>query len=500
MYAIDVSTVFGTAPTWNPGYDAEKVLRRMECHGIAAALAVSLRGVHDDHVSGNAETLAVCRANPRLIPVATINPLRGFGLAEDVAQIRAGGFKAVRLFPGIVFQDWSTASLSAERVVRAVAPLGLPIIAPGSNAAHIAPLARLTYELGLPLVLVNAFYYTQAEVEEALRRFPNVHLDTGHLGTPDAITLLAQEFGAERILYGSDAPVMGPQASMNMVFRADLTPAEKQLILAGNAQRIFGIAPSAIVPTAEEACFRAYPGPKIDVHAHLHASYYRFPMSPAGVDFVLDSCRRYDIETVIASSAPGIFYDMASGNAEMKALIDGHPELRGYVVVNANDLTGSAEQLAYYYKFANFVGAKIHCEYSGQPTASPGIRALFAEIARHGRPVKIHNNGAGWEQALHDLAAAHPGLPIILAHGGGFNTPKIMKDAPNVYFEFAGSGINCEVIRNALQVLGSERLLFGTDQDLFDAAFELGGYWDADFTPEQAEMIMYTNAKRLFGL
>jgi predicted TIM-barrel fold metal-dependent hydrolase len=500
MYAIDVSTVFGTAPTANPGYGVEKVLRRMESHGIAAALTVSLRGVHDDHVSGNAETLAACRAHPPLIPVATINPLRGFGLTEDAAQIKAGGFKAIRLFPGVAFQDWSAASLSAERVLRAVASLGLPIIAPGHIGAHIAPLARLTHALGLPLVLVNAYYYTQAEAEEALRRFPNVYLDTGHLGTPDAITLLAREFGAERILYGSDAPVMGPQASLNMVFRADLTPDQKEMVLAGNAMRLFGIAASSIIPAAAEACFRAYAGPKIDVHAHLHASVYRFPMSPAGPDFVLDSCRRYNIETVIASSAPGIFYDMASGNAEMKALIDGHPELRGYVVVNANDLAGSAEQLEHYYKFDNFIGAKIHCEYSGQPTASPAIRALFAEIARYDRPVKIHNNGSGWEQALHDLATAHPRLPIILAHGGGFDTPKIMKDVPNVYFEFAGSGINCEVIRNALDVLGPERLLFGTDQDLFDAGFELGGYWDAGLTPEQAEMIMYTNAKRVFGL
>jgi len=498
MYAIDVNTVFGTAPTWNPGYGVEKVLQRMASHGVAAALTVSLRGVHDDHVSGNAETLAACRANPRLIPVATINPLRSYGLAEDVAQIKAGRFKAIRLFPGVAFQEWSAASLSAERVLRAVAPLGLPIIAPANNAAHIAPLSRLTHELGLPLVLVNTFYYTQAEVEETLRRFPNVHLDTGHLGTPDAITRLTQEFGPERILYGSDAPVMGPQASMNMVFRADLSPEQKELILAGNAIRIFKL--DAALAATKAAAFRAYEGPKIDAHAHLHASVYRFPMSPAGADFVLDSCRRYNIETVIASSAPGIFYDMASGNAEMKELIDGHPELRAYVVVNANDLAGSRKQLEYYYQFDNFVGVKIHCEYSGQPTGSPASCALFAEIARHGRPVKIHNNGAGWEQALHDLAATYPKLPIILAHGGGFNTPKIMKDVPNVYFEFAGSGINCEVIRNALEVLGPERLLFGTDQDLFDAGFELGGYWDAGFTLKQAEMIMYKNAKRLFGL
>jgi len=293
---------------------------------------------------------------------------------------------------------------------------------------------------------------------------------------------------------------MGPQASLNMVLRARLTDAQKAQILAGNAIRIFKLDPATLPAAPEPVAFRAYEGPKIDVHTHLHASYYRFPISPAGASFVLDSCRRYNIETVIASSAPGIFYDMASGNAEMKELIHEHPELRAYVVVNANDLAGSREQLEYYYKFDNFVGAKIHCEYSGQPTASSAIRALFAEVARYGRPVLIHNHGAGWEQALHDLAVAHPKLPIILAHGGGFNTPKIMRDVPNVYLEFSGSGINCDVIRNALEVLGPERLLFGTDQDLFDAGFELGGYWDAGLTPEQAELIMYRNAKRLFEL
>ena len=500
MYAIDVNTIFGTTPHWNPDYGLQKVLSRMESHGIAASLTVSLRGVHDDHVTGNAETLATCRANPRLLPVATINPIRGYGLDEDVRQIQAGGFVAVRLFPGVAFQEWSPGSLSVRRVLEAVAPLGLPIIAPAFRESNIAPLAEITAGLGLPLVFVNTFYHSQAELEEALRRYPNVMVDTAHLGTPDAVTLLAEEFGCDRILYGSDSPVMGPQASMNMVFRANLTDSQKAQILAGNAIRVFKLAERNLPAASQPAAFHMYDGPKIDIHAHLHSGFYRFPMSPAGTDFVLDSCRRYNIEKVISSSASGIFYDMASGNEDTRMLIDGHPELLAYVVTNPNDLDASVAELERYYRLPNFVGAKIHCEYSGQPTGSPAIRALFAEIARLGRPVKIHNNGGGWEHALHDLAAAHPSLPIILAHGGGFNTPRIMKDTPNVFFEFAGSGISCDTIRNALGIFGPERLLFGTDQDLFDAGFELGGYWDAGLSPHEAEMIMYTNAKRLFGL
>jgi len=169
-------------------------------------------------------------------------------------------------------------------------------------------------------------------------------------------------------------------------------------------------------------------------------------------------------------------------------------------VVNPNYLEASRAEMARYLHCDNFVGVKIHCEYSQTPTASDKMKALFAEIARYGRPVLIHNAGAGWAEALRDLALAHPHLPIILAHGGGFGTGRIVADAPNIYLEFCGSGLTRGVIADALATLGPERLLFGTDQDLFDPAFILGTYYDTGFTAEQADMIMYGNAKRLFNL
>lgn len=503
MLPVDANTFFGIDPGLKADYGLATLLQLMESHGIAGALTLSLRGLHDDHHAGNAETLAACRANPRLIPVATINPERGMGLEEDIAQIKAGGFRAIRLFPGEAWQRWSPFNLAFQRVFDRLVPLGLPIIAPVENRDAIAPLARATAEAGLPILFVGTSYATQSEVEAVAHRYPHVHVETSRLATPDAITLLAREIGADRILYGSSTPLFSPQPSMNMIFRADLTAEERSLILSGNAVRLFHLAEATMLPQDEEARFRSYDGPKIDVHAHLLLGHYRFP-SKSGPHVVLDHCRRFSLERVIASSALGIFYDMEAGNREMKEIIDAHPGFRGYVVTNPNYLELSCAQMEHYLQFDNFVGVKIHCEYSQTPTDSDKLRALFAEIARHGRPVLIHNMGSEFAEALRDLALTYPHMPIILAHGRGdgitFGLSRIVADAPNIYLEFCTTAPTRSLLADALATIGPERLLFGTDQDLHDPGFGLGMYYDAGLTPEQEVKIMYRNAKRLFDL
>jgi predicted TIM-barrel fold metal-dependent hydrolase len=215
---------------------------------------------------------------------------------------------------------------------------------------------------------------------------------------------------------------------------------------------------------------------------------------------MLEYARRYNLEKIIISSALGIVYDMAEGNRELKEWIDPHPGLLGYVVTNPNFVEESAAEMAHYYQFPNFVGAKIHAEYSRTPTAAPRMAALYAEIAKHGRPVKIHNHGPEWLAALCGLARRHRNLPIILAHGGGWGTGPTIRDEPNIFLEYCSSGSTPGQIQEGLQSVGDDRILFGTDQDLFDPAYAFGKYHDAGMTPAQAEKVMYTNAKRLYNL
>jgi len=524
MFAIDINTCFGVQPTTQADYGLETLTYEMARHGIAAALTLSLRGYYDDHVSGNIETLAACRANSRLIPVAAINTMRGLGLAEDIAQIKAGGFRAVRLRLDVPFQYRPPDSLFFRRIFELLAPLHLPVMVSVNPSTEISWFARVAAEFDLPLVFLgpgSTDGELWAEIAEAARRYPGFYTDSSRIGGGGlgVMDRLVGEIGVEHLLYGSNLPFLTPQASLNAVFVSGLTSEEKAQVLYGNALQLFGLEETALQPQPEEAEFRGYAGPTIDVHTHINLGTHHgshIPMDPASS---LQQLRRFNIERAIASSWQGIAYDMVAGNREMKGAIDAHPELLGYVVVNPNYLERSCAEMDYYYRFDNFVGAKIHCPYSGQPTAGQPIRALLKEIARRGRPVLIHNDGAGWPEAIRDVAQEYPGLPIIIAHGGyiphGGYTPALrelpnmyfdtpaLRELPNVYFDFCISTPGRGNIRSHLDAVGAGRLLFGTDMDPlsgYDPTWSLGQYYDAELTTDEAKAIMYENAKRLFNL
>jgi predicted TIM-barrel fold metal-dependent hydrolase len=220
MYAIDINTCFGTLPRGATDYRLTTLHELIDKSGIAAALTFSLRGTSDDHVAGNVETEAVCSSDPRLIAVATINPLRGIDLERDLAMLASGGFRAVRFDCGGWGQAWSPDSLMFRRILRALAPLHLPILAPAGNSRQIAGLVEATAAAGLPLVLLESAYDTLADVAIAAADYTHVYLDTTRLATPNVIELLLESVSVDRILYGSGAPFNAPQASMNVVFRA----------------------------------------------------------------------------------------------------------------------------------------------------------------------------------------------------------------------------------------------------------------------------------------
>ncbi len=499
MLAIDANTFFGTRP--NARIDAAPMTLAAELarHGIRGALTFSLRGILYDHRLGNAETLSVCRDHPGLIPAATINLARYLDWQEDVDWCLSQGFRAYRLAPDR--QHWTVSDTAFARFCARLAPRPMPLFFEISTGTQAREIAECTADYGLPVVLLMGSYANEAETIHLARRFPHVHFDLARRSTPHIVRYLIDECGLDRVLFGTNAPQNEVQPALNAVFAADLPTDQTEQILSGNLLRLLGL-DRASVPTSEvspaEPGYRGYPGPTIDIHAHLGP--WRFPILTHGTDTVLAYARRYNLEKTIVSSAVGIVYDLCEGNRELKELIDPHPALLGYVVTNPNYVEESAAEMDAYYQYPNFVGAKIHGEYSQTPTSAQRMERLFAEIARRGKPVKIHNAGPDWLSALRDLARRHRDLPIIVAHGGGWGTGPFMRDERNVYLEFCGSSSVRGLIQEALASVGVDRLLFGTDQDLFDVGYALGKYHDVGFSPDQAEKVMYLNAKRLFGL
>ena len=55
------------------------------------------------------------------------------------------------------------------------------------------------------------------------------------------IEQLVNEAGADRVLFGSDTPLMDPRPQIGKIITADISDEAKRLILGGNARRLLRI-------------------------------------------------------------------------------------------------------------------------------------------------------------------------------------------------------------------------------------------------------------------
>jgi predicted TIM-barrel fold metal-dependent hydrolase len=85
------------------------------------------------------------------------------------------------------------------------------------------------------------FYNLMPEVEKAMK---NVYFDSAaspFLYSPDVYNQVIQLVGADKVLFGSDYPLLPPRRLLEEIETLDLNKETKELILAGNARRLFGI-------------------------------------------------------------------------------------------------------------------------------------------------------------------------------------------------------------------------------------------------------------------
>ena len=76
----------------------------------------------------------------------------------------------------------------------------------------------------------------------AARELPNYYLETASTyRTPGVTEELVAGAGAERVVFGSDTPLMDPRPQIGKIITADISDAAKRLILGENARRLLGL-------------------------------------------------------------------------------------------------------------------------------------------------------------------------------------------------------------------------------------------------------------------
>lgn len=238
MEITDVNTLFGAYPAQHPDSDAEALVAVMQAHGVNYCLTLSTLGLFHRDTEGNAETMRACRAHDHLIPVATLNPCHFWGQPGLIEEITSEPFEMFRFFPHV--QKWPYEFAPFAEILKTLGGLPKMAIMVGvAQPGDVSRLARAVADYPHPVVIEGVSRNTLAEALTVMRGNPRLYLETHALRMPDALPLLRDAAGIERVLFGSDAPGLSLGAALNYVRNSGLSEADQAAVLGGNAQRLW---------------------------------------------------------------------------------------------------------------------------------------------------------------------------------------------------------------------------------------------------------------------
>lgn len=218
-------------------FGAKELLRLEDEAGVRAALTIAAG--YDG--SDNRTMREAIMGYPRIIGCSYVDPSRGKAAVDEFRMtVTEWGFKCLKMSP----------SPNSDDLAKAAADLEVPIMIhtggeswnPQTKAFYtrIAELAK-RYP-GMPIIMEHMGYRYSVDLAiEITRQYPNLYLGTTVVAAAEPIVVkrAIQEVGAEKVLFGSNAPWAIPYYGVEGIRRLKLGKEDERLVLGGNFQRIY---------------------------------------------------------------------------------------------------------------------------------------------------------------------------------------------------------------------------------------------------------------------
>jgi predicted TIM-barrel fold metal-dependent hydrolase len=139
-----------------------------------------------------------------------------------------------------------------------------------------------------------------------------------------------------------------------------------------------------------------------------------------------------------------------------------------------------------------------------RPNDSP-VLSLVKKAGELGWPVYFHSGDEPMSMPtqIGKAAKACPGTKIIMGHTGGFfywkDAIKNARKYSNIYCETSATPF-ANAIRKAVDTIGPERVIFGSDMPAMHPTVELEKIEAAGLTEDEKQLVLCDNAKLMLGL
>lgn len=260
---IDAHAHFGSILDF---YMPEKMLiQSMDKYGIDCAVVSNIQGIEFDHdkhpltkdrlqnqIDINYAAIEFSRKFPgRIFPLVWVMPHTG-GVSEEFCRFvleNRSGIYGLKLHPYL--NQAPVDSELVEPYVRLAAEYDLPVVVHTASTDESSP--RRVYNIAVKypcvkFVMVHLGMYTDHEESiNLIAKQPNLYGDTTWVA-PESILKLFERAGPDRVMFGSDAPISGPDGYSNPIYQTYLEKwktlfniHDYEKLMSGNAVKFFGL-------------------------------------------------------------------------------------------------------------------------------------------------------------------------------------------------------------------------------------------------------------------
>lgn len=223
----------------------ERCIEMMDRTGVRVACTSASRYLRFDFREGNRMTRDVAARYPdRLIGFAVADPLRARESADDIDRlVGEEGFGGVKLHISHTRMPYDHPA--HDPIYTAASRHGVPVLAHVFSRPEVLMLCDAARRFpDIPFLFGHSGGYDWLNCVDDIAAVPNAYFDlccsTVDHGRVEAFVAAA---GAERVLMGTDLPMLHPASVISQVVHADLTDAEKGQILGGNMACLLGVLP-----------------------------------------------------------------------------------------------------------------------------------------------------------------------------------------------------------------------------------------------------------------
>lgn len=498
----------------------EEALDAMDHFGIHEALVIDTLAHEANPMAGNARIVERVKEHPRLHPAwaGLMTHSKEFPPPEElVAQMREQAVGALFFFYGqfdIRLDDWGVDDL-LEVLEDAQVPVFLcPENARqggGTDATDWTNVVRICREFPeLPVVVTESrVYRSQRAVYAALAACPNLRIDLSSLWLHQRIEFICQEFGADRLVWGSQFPQRSPGVPMMQLNYSDISEEELSLVAGGNMRKLLSWnenlefagsqveLPEPIDPLHRAARERLPLKDEeyYDCHGHIgHCSpHHVVQHSPADMVREMD---KFGVRVCCVFSLEGVFGDETYGNEVVAEAVSQFPDrFIGFTLINMNHGERLAREEMERGLTMGMRGIKLISSYHGYPEEGPLIDVACEFAHNHGQFILNHHWGSA--EQMKRLCQTYPNACFFTGHSAG-HYAEVTREVDNLFIctcPFLGWGQTEEFVAR----YGADRILFGSDLTDLPIAWGLAPIFYARIPEADKRKILGENLKALMG-